>query len=119
VPSAARVTATVAILPASARVSVDGQPREAPGGALALSGEPGDRLLVEVVDDGHRVEAQVTLARDGSASPSTIDGRRTAKGAAPSSRPTSAGKAPEPPATAQNKDKKPTPPDVAAQRDWR
>ncbi|MBI4704817.1 MAG: serine/threonine protein kinase [Deltaproteobacteria bacterium] len=72
----------IRVEPASARVFVDGEPRELHDGQVGLRGHPGDRFTVVVVAGAQRIEQPVIIGDDGRASPATLD-----LSAAPSGRP--------------------------------
>lgn len=62
----------VAVSPPAARVRVNGHEAVNVAGAVVLSGEAGDRFVVEVSHEGRRQETTVTLGKDGSVAPASI-----------------------------------------------
>jgi len=64
--------AEVRITPATAAVTVNGARQELADGSLLLMGEPGDKFAVVLSDGGRKLASDVTIAKDGKASPDRL-----------------------------------------------
>jgi serine/threonine protein kinase len=72
-PVGTLVAGRLRVAPPGARATVNGMPREAADGWLSLEGEPGDRFKVVLELDHARQETDVTLGKDGSPSPASVE----------------------------------------------